>query len=249
MKFEDIPQDDIEEYGPEEVVFNNGEHADHMYVVLEGTVELRVGGEAVAEVPEGDVLGEMALLDQSKRSALAVAKGDCRLLPVNRFRFDQMVRKDPGFARLVLRTLAKRLRQSNVLRTGDDSITSSSEITGSLKLEGMEDQKKSFDAGESVFEAGTTGAHMFIVQTGTVELVVGDEIVHDVRPGGFFGEMALVEDLPRSATARAATDIRVLPINRERFEFLVTQTPDFVVEMMRVMSGRLRRMNEVRKGD
>ncbi|NUN52220.1 MAG: cyclic nucleotide-binding domain-containing protein, partial [Planctomycetaceae bacterium] len=110
----DMNDDEVEEYGPGEIVFTQGEAGGHMYLVLEGAVELRVGGNLVASAAEGDVMGEMALIEDQPRSAMAVAAGDVRLLPVDRERFEQLVRRNPGFALTVLRTMARRLRQMNI---------------------------------------------------------------------------------------------------------------------------------------
>jgi CRP/FNR family cyclic AMP-dependent transcriptional regulator len=54
--------------------------------------------------------------------------------------------------------------------------------------------------------------------------------------------MALLENAPRSASAHAVSECRLLALDREKFDFLVQRTPEWVVEMMREMAGRLRRM-------
>ncbi len=87
---------------------------------------------------------------------------------------------------------------------------------------------------------------MYLVQAGVVELRVGGTPVGTVETGGFFGEMALLENAPRSASAHAATDCRLMSLDRRKFDFLVQKTPDFVVEMMRVMAARIRHMNRER---
>ena len=56
-----------------------------------------------------------------------------------------------------------------------------------------------------------------------------------------FGEMALVDSEPRSAEAVARTDCKLVPINKKRFAFLVTETPFFALEVMQVMANRLRK--------
>ncbi len=58
------------------------------------------------------------------------------------------------------------------------------------------------------------------------------------------GEMALIDHLPRSASARATTDAKLVPIDQRRFLFLVQETPFFAIHVMKVMADRLRRMNE-----
>jgi CRP-like cAMP-binding protein len=62
---------------------------------------------------------------------------------------------------------------------------------------------------------------------------------------GFFGEMALVDQAPRSATALAKTDCTVIPINEQRFLFMVEETPFFALTVMRTLTARLRRMDEL----
>jgi len=64
-----------------------------------------------------------------------------------------------------------------------------------------------------------------------------------VEPGGMFGEMALIEHLPRSATAIAVSASRLSPIDQRRFLFLVQHHPFFALEVMQVLAHRLRQMD------
>ena len=86
-----------------------------MYVVQKGEVELKVGGEVVETVGIDEFFGEMALIDSGARSATAVAKTDCSLLPINEKRFLYMVEETPFFAITVMRVLSQRLRRRNAL--------------------------------------------------------------------------------------------------------------------------------------
>ena len=60
-----------------------------------------------------------------------------------------------------------------------------------------------------------------------------------------FGEMALVDGAPRSATAVAMTDVTLVPVSEKQFLFLVSQTPFFALKVMRVLARRLRASNKV----
>jgi CRP/FNR family transcriptional regulator, cyclic AMP receptor protein len=91
-------------------IFEEGEKPNSMYVVRSGEVELRLGDTTVETVSPDGFFGEMALLDHSLRSATAVAKSDCELIPIDEKRFLFMVEETPFFALTVLRTLAARLR-------------------------------------------------------------------------------------------------------------------------------------------
>jgi CRP-like cAMP-binding protein len=83
---------------------------------------------------------------------------------------------------------------------------------------------------------------MYVVLDGEVEIhAAGQETVG--CPGTIFGEMALIDDAPRSATVIAKTDCRLLELDRKRFESLVSETPYFALEVMHVMADRLRKTN------
>lgn len=86
---------------------------------------------------------------------------------------------------------------------------------------------------------------MFAVLDGAVEIVIRGKTVETMEAGDVFGEMALVEELPRAATAIAKSDAKLVRIDKKRFMFLVQQNPFFALQMMTIMAGRLRRMNEL----
>ena len=102
-----------------------------------------------------------------------------------------------------------------------------------------------FGAGDTIFRKGEPRTFMFVVNEGAVEIRLGDRVVEVVEPGGIFGEMAMIDDAPRTATAIARSDCKLLPIDQKRFEFLVQQTPFFAIEVMRVLADRLRRANQL----
>jgi CRP/FNR family cyclic AMP-dependent transcriptional regulator len=102
---------------------------------------------------------------------------------------------------------------------------------------------ESFGAGAPIFEADEKGDSMFLIRSGEVEIERNGKVIETLGPGGIFGEMALIDGSPRSATARAKTDCVVAPINEKIFLFLVHETPYFAIAVMRTLADRLRRMN------
>jgi len=102
---------------------------------------------------------------------------------------------------------------------------------------------KSFSAGQHIFKEGQPGDVMYIVAEGEVDILINGIVIETVAPGGILGEMALIDNKARSATAIAKTDCNLLPINRTHFVFLVQETPNFALQVMQVMAERLRRMN------
>jgi CRP-like cAMP-binding protein len=85
---------------------------------------------------------------------------------------------------------------------------------------------------------------MYAVVEGQVDIFVNGKLVETVEAGGIFGEMALIDAESRTATAVARTDTKVVPVDERRFLFLIQQTPNFALHVMRVLSERLRRINE-----
>ena len=98
-------------------------------------------------------------------------------------------------------------------------------------------------AGETVFEQGETGTAMYVVAEGEVEILNGPVVLATARPGSVVGEMALIDHAPRSATAVAKTNCKLVAVDQRRFEFLVQQTPYFALEVMQLMAERLRTAN------
>ncbi|HEX5629570.1 MAG TPA: cyclic nucleotide-binding domain-containing protein, partial [Usitatibacteraceae bacterium] len=90
---------------------------------------------------------------------------------------------------------------------------------------------------------GEEGRHMYVVLEGSVRLSVTGRTVEKVAKGGVFGEMALIDSAPRSATATAFTACKLAPVTAARFKSLVQESPDFALEIMRVMAARLRSMD------
>jgi CRP/FNR family transcriptional regulator, cyclic AMP receptor protein len=100
-----------------------------------------------------------------------------------------------------------------------------------------------FPAGETIFHEGDSGARMYVVISGSVRLSVMGRPLEKVGPGGVFGEMALIDAAPRSATAVALTLCTLVPISAERFTTLIQETPGFALEIMKSMAVRLRSMD------
>lgn len=104
-----------------------------------------------------------------------------------------------------------------------------------------EPNPQSFARGTVIFREGEPGDCMFFVLEGTVSVQMGGADIGSVESGEVFGEMALIDHAPRSATAVAATDCRLAAINEQRFLRLVGQVPMFALHLMQVITHRLRR--------
>lgn len=82
---------------------------------------------------------------------------------------------------------------------------------------------------------------MYVLMSGTAEIIVRNRVMEIAEAGTIVGEMAIIDDSARSATVVAKSDCMFLPIERERFNFLVQQKPEFALHVIRVLADRLRR--------
>ncbi len=102
-------------------------------------------------------------------------------------------------------------------------------------------EARKFRPGEVIFYQGEIGEEMFAIKKGRVELRVDNRLLDTLEENEVFGEMALVDRLTRSATAVAVDEVEVIAIDEHRFLFMVQQTPNFALTMLKVMALRLRR--------
>ncbi|MDQ3282477.1 MAG: cyclic nucleotide-binding domain-containing protein [Acidobacteriota bacterium] len=111
----------------------------------------------------------------------------------------------------------------------------------------LRDAQLSFNAGERIFAQGELGTEMFIIHDGEVEIIkhIGGEshVLSRLEKGDFFGEMAILEAMPRTADAVAVTDVRLVAINGSRFDEMLRKNPEVAVRIIRKYSKRLREAN------
>ena len=119
--------------------------------------------------------------------------------------------------------------------TGEDLIALFSQEPTSVRLEG----------GQVLFKNGDPGPSMFFVRSSTLRVRSGSVIYEDVGAGGIVGEMGIVEtNMPRSAMVYALTPVELVEIDQPHFLALVAEAPGFALAVMRVLSRRLRRMDD-----
>ena len=99
--------------------------------------------------------------------------------------------------------------------------------------------------GDFLFREGEKGDKMYVLLEGEVDVFLGEFVFETAGPGSLLGEMALIDDSPRTANAVAKTSARLAQIDRRRFHFLVQQAPHFATHVMKTLADRLRHMNAV----
>jgi len=104
---------------------------------------------------------------------------------------------------------------------------------------------QTFAAGETIFTEGSTGREMYVVLEGSVDIRVGNKTLDVTGPGGVFGEMALIDSSARSATAIAKDDCTLAIVDERQFLRMAERTPLFTINVMQILTGRLRRMDSM----
>ncbi len=100
-----------------------------------------------------------------------------------------------------------------------------------------------FEKGDVIFREGDPGNCLYVIQDGAVDITLGNRVLKLMQPGDIFGEMSLIDGMPRSANAVARAETNLIPITEEQFLFLVGKLPYFALNVMRVLAVRLREMN------
>lgn len=225
-----------------------------MYFLASGDVALTRSGKALDVIKAGEVLGEMSVLTGVPRSATATAKTACEVIEMDTNTFSGAIQKTPEFALMLLAILIKRLRLAlamQMLGKGQgtagaiETIPTSGAVFDPALLQEL---TSNFPARPPVYQPkntvimreGEAGIFMYVVIDGAIRITVNDNMVELVNAGGVFGEMALVDQSKRAATAAAAADSNLMSINRNDFLTLIKTKPAFGVSLLRALANRLR---------
>ena len=97
--------------------------------------------------------------------------------------------------------------------------------------------------GETIFKEGETAKELYVIQRGQVDIQMGNRLLATLEANDIFGEMALIDSAPRSATAIAKTDVALVSISKKDFLALVSRAPTFALDVMGMLVRRLRAAN------
>lgn len=112
--------------------------------------------------------------------------------------------------------------------------------------------KESYESGDFIFFEGDIESHFYIVENGVVQIFTkgkdGQRInICEIVDGESFGEFALLDQKPRSASAQAVTDVTLVKVSQEGFQVLIDELPVWASSMMKSFVERLKNMTEVLK--
>jgi CRP-like cAMP-binding protein len=223
---------------------------DRMYFLMVGEVSLLAGKKAIGTVKPGEIFGEMAAITDAPRSATAVAKKDSRVIGLNDREFKAALKKKPGFALALMSMMIARLRDTlaKLKAAGAIPENAAPKQTAIFNPEDLADIVRGLSNDEPVFymqgktilQEGQTATRMYAVLEGTVSVSIAGRTVDRVGPGGVVGELALLDQSTRLATAKAETDCTLQPINRNAMLALVKLKPELGLDLLSALASRLR---------
>jgi CRP-like cAMP-binding protein len=225
-----------------------------MYFIAEGDVALTRAGKPLDIVTKGDVFGEMSVISGRPRSATATAKAAGLVYSLDATELQTALGRSPEFAMMLASVMYDRLRliaarlASRALKPGSAAREASvfdPQLLGRLEQALPRGALLRYPQGTIIMKEGQVGVYMYVVKTGRVAIAIGSNIVEAVGPGGAFGEMAVIDQSPRTARAGAVEDTELLAIDRPTLLAAVKKEPAFAMAMLRGIADRLRHMNSL----
>jgi CRP-like cAMP-binding protein/Zn-dependent protease len=226
--FDDLPEDvlsdlagrvQLRSFPAGKAVFRQGERPTAFYLVRRGTLQVieedpETGKERVLRtIQRGDTFGELGLIDGKARSATVKAIEDTQLFEVDEATFDRLLAEMvhvPEFAPS-LQEVAELRRLPAFATLGSDELAEVMDHGTWANL----------PPGETVIEQGEAGDAFYAIASGQVEVVRDGASVGTIGAGGHFGEIALLSDIPRTASVITRTPVRLFRLDRDGFERLI----------------------------
>ena len=239
-----------------------GRHFHRMYLLTAGEIALTANRRLLDTVMPGDGFGEMAVISEipeiereARRSAGAKAVVDCTVYSLDGKEVQSGLIEQPEFALMLMSVMFVKLRflvaRLASRATGPNHRSNRSEPVFDAETLAVLHEKMErgivvrFQERAKIMQEGRAGTSMYVVLEGEVAITVGRKIIEKIGPGGVFGEIALVDQSPRTANAIARVDCALLSLNREGLIELVKSDPAIGMAMMRSVASRLRYMNSL----
>lgn len=208
-----------------EVVFERNDYSDSFYSIVDGQVEIELPGGSGDQIRTvtlgpGEFFGEMSLISGRRRSATVRAGHGCVLVETPRRSMNKLIYSVPAVKRVVDEAFLRRAILANI--APDAPPATVAELVSSASV-------LAFKPGETLFREGEPGDCLHLIRKGSATIsrhMEGRDVVLAYVPAGqYVGEMALVSNLPRSATATAAVATETIRIEGAAFKTLLARMP------------------------
>ncbi len=223
---------------------------DRMYLLLEGTVGLSLDGKSIDTLNPGEIFGEMTSLANTRRSATATAKSDCRVIALEGGQFKKAIQRQPDFVLLMMTVMVNRFRltlarlaiKRTALEPADGEEDAVFDANALNRISAALDHPASlrYLAGQTIISPGDAGVFMYFPREGRVAIMNQERTLQRVGVGSVFGEMALIDSAARSAKVVAETDCVLMAVSRAQFLQLVQSNPDVGLALLKLLARRLK---------
>ena len=223
-----------------------------MFILLEGKVKVERNGEQINTLGPGDFLGEGALVLGKPRNATITSTSPLRALVISEGNFKQLL-GDGRIAGMVHETLAAQNAARRVRLDSQRAAAQGQEgrapVTRSAVLRLLEEgaatdrdaspTRSTSAPGKTLTQQGAPGREFFVLLEGTVDVVRDGKKISELGAGQFFGELALISNIPRTATVTATSPIRALVVVDRDFRRLLKDDVNVAVKVLGTMAERM----------
>ena len=229
-------------------VILQGDEGRELFILLSGRLEVRKRYskskyQRLTEIHPPSIFGEIAVLEDCKRLAEVTAAEESVILciPARTLRQaaeeNQYIRELDAFKNAIM--VNQFFSSAPMFRELDDSVIHLFTARGKIEQ---------FDRGDHVFNQGDPGDGFYLILRGLAGVVVNGRPVAKIQQGGFFGEIALIADIPRTGAITALEPLTTLKIGRESFWEILSQDLQMAVFIENVGEHRIREDIEILKG-
>ena len=191
-------------------IITQGDVGDYFYIIESGTVDFYVNGTKVNTSGDGSSFGELALMYNSPRAATAVAACDVTCWALDRATFRRILLEGTFNRRIMYEDFLKDVKVLSGLTHQERS-----KLADALSTE-------MYHAGQNIVTEGETGDKFYLIESGTCEISKHDAgVIGNIGKGKYFGEVALLNDLPRQATVKALDNVIVATLGKSGFTRLL----------------------------
>ncbi|MEM7117866.1 MAG: cyclic nucleotide-binding domain-containing protein [Chloroflexota bacterium] len=239
-----------QELGAGDTLFHRGDQSTDMFIIMAGRVKVvlpdEYGRELVLdEYGQGKSIGELALLSQQSRTVTIIANEPTTLLKLSRDTFLHLLKTTTQIELNSLEDWQRHVRRQNKIQLLQRMDWFAALPEDDLVIIANKTDTKHFERNEILIHRGDSGDAFYIIVQGWVSaFVTPDEgsriVLNQLGPGEIFGEMALLEDKPRSASIMALTPLEVLTLDRDDFMAILEKHTPIALETLRTLSNKLR---------
>ncbi len=213
----------VEHYSAGQVIIRQGDKGDKFYVIARGHVEVTVRDErgvteVVNQLDRGDYFGELALLRDAPRNATCRSTVPTKLLSLRREEFDRLVKARFSLRQKIDRSIAwaELLRRMPLFTELDSQ---------QIQLIASQLREQAYEPGEDIIRQGEIGDSFYVIESGRVQVTVAqdgeEKVIAERGPGEYIGEIALLLEVPRTATVTALSPTCTLVLHKKDFDELV----------------------------